>query len=126
MAVEQNAQPDLNATHQDSTEALKQQVWVAYAGLGQQFHIAVDFVEGMSILDAIRSSGIEQHTQLPEPLNVGIFGLKIEDLSHRLEIGDRVEIYRALTINPKDIRRNRAKANPTSKYCRGNRFKQLK
>lgn len=100
-------------------------VWVAYAGLEQQFLIEVAFEEGMTIADAIDRSGIEQLTVLAQPLNFGIFGNKIKDASHCLEIGDRVELYRPLIINPKDIRRKRAAANPTSRYCRSNRFKQL-
>lgn len=100
-------------------------VWVAYAGLEQQFHIEVAFEEGMTIADAIDRSGIEQLTELAYPLIFGIFGTKIKNASHYLESGDRVEIYRPLTINPKDIRRKRAAANPTSRYCRSNRFKQL-
>ncbi|NHB58827.1 RnfH family protein [Acinetobacter shaoyimingii] len=101
------------------------QIWVAYAAQDQQFHIALDFYDGMTVADAIEQSGLKRKVQLPEPLHVGIFGTKVESLNHVLEAGDRVEIYRALLINPKDIRRNRAKANPVGRYCRGNRFKQL-
>lgn len=101
-------------------------IWVAYAAKDQQFHIAVDYVDGMTVADAIQESGIEMQIELPEPLQLGIFGVKIEDMSHILEQGDRVEIYRPLTVNPKDIRRKRAKANPVGRYCRGNRFKQLR
>lgn len=106
-------------------QASGQQVWVAYAGVDAQFNLAVTFVEGMSAQDAIEKSGIQQHLDLPEALQLGVFGVKIGSPSHVLHAGDRVEIYRPLTINPKDIRRKRAKANPTSKYCRSNRFKQL-
>lgn len=100
-------------------------VWVAYAAADGQFHIEVDFRVGMSIADAIELSGIERLITLPEPFSFGIFGKKIKALSHILQSGDRVEIYRPLTINPKEIRRKRAAANPTSRYCRSNRFKQL-
>lgn len=99
------------------------QVWVAYAAPDAQFHIALDFVEGMTVADAIQSSAIAAHTSLPEPLNVGVFGVKV-NLEHVLQVGDRVEIYRALTINPKDIRRKRAAKNPVGIYGRANRFKQ--
>lgn len=102
-----------------------QKVWVAYATDGQQFHLEIEFESGMTILNAIEKSGIQKLTTLTEPLQVGIFGIKVPDLNQTLNVGDRVEIYRALTINPKDIRRKRAKANPSSKYCRSNRFKQL-
>lgn len=102
-----------------------QQIWVAYASQTEQFHIAVPFTEGMTALDAIRLSAIEQKTELPEHLQLGIFGVRLKDHQQALQAGDRVEIYRALTINPKEIRRNRAAKNPVSRYCRGNRFKQL-
>ena len=103
-----------------------QQVWVAYAAQNQQFHLAVPFRQGMTALDAIEQSGIRIQIQLPEPLSLGIFGMRLQDPNQILEVGDRVEMYRALTVNPKDIRRKRAAENPVGLYCRGNRFKQLK
>ena len=103
-----------------------QYVWVAYAAQDQQFHIQVEFQEGMSALDAIEKSQIVDKVDLPDPLQFGIFGVRIKDMNYQLSAGDRVEIYRMLTINPKDIRRNRAANNPVGRYCRGNRFKQLK
>lgn len=103
-----------------------QQVWLAYATTEQQFHLAVPFVEGMTAQDAIEQSGIQQQVSLPEPLHLGIFGVKISDAQHRLKAGDRVEIYRDLTIHPQDIRRKRAAKNPVGRYQKGNRFKQLK
>lgn len=101
------------------------QVWVAYAGTTQQILIPLAYTKGMTAHDAIEQSGIREQVELPEQLNLGIFGVRIKDSAQVLEVGDRVEIYRALTINPKDIRRNRAKKNPVGRYCRGNRFKQL-
>lgn len=106
--------------------SMSQDVWVAYTAQDQQFNIRVDFVEGMTALDAIDKSGIREQVELPENLQLGVFGVRLKDLSQVIEIGDRVEIYRALTINPKEIRRKRAENNPTSRYCRSNRFKQLK
>ena len=101
------------------------QVWVAYAGMTQQILIPLVYHQGMTAQDAIEQSGIRQQVELPETLTLGIFGVRLKDPMQELEVGDRVEIYRALTINPKDIRRNRAKKNPVGRYCRGNRFKQL-
>jgi len=98
-------------------------VWVAYAAPDAQFHLNLAFVAGMTVGQAIAQSKIATQTQLPEPLHVGVFGVKVS-LDHVLQAGDRVEIYRALTINPKDIRRNRAAKNPVGIYGRGNRFKQ--
>ena len=103
-----------------------QQVWVAYVAQDQQFLITVPFQQGMTALDAIEQSAIRAQTDLPEPLTLGIFGVRLQDPGQVLQAGDRVEIYRALTINPQDIRRKRAAENPVGRYCRGNRFKQLK
>ena len=99
------------------------QVWVAYASPTQQFYIAVDFEAGMTIQDALDASQIMQLTALPEPLQVGVWGVKATDQKQLLNAGDRVEIYRALTINPKDIRRKRAASNPVGRYVKGHRFK---
>ena len=101
------------------------QVWVAYATPEQQWHVAVAFQQGMTVLDAIQQSGLAIATTLPEPLMLGIFGVRVEP-QHVLQAGDRVEIYRALTINPKDIRRNRAAKNPVGRYAKSNRLRQLK
>lgn len=101
-------------------------VWVAYATETEQFVLSIAFQENMTVADAIELSGIRKLSSLPEPLICGIFGVKVKDLDVLVHAGDRVEIYRPLTINPKDIRRNRARNNPVGRYCRGNRFKQLK
>ncbi|MDR7016874.1 RnfH family protein [Acinetobacter sp. 3657] len=98
------------------------QVWVAFSNPEQQFHIAVAFVEGMTALQAIQNSGLADQVNLPEPLQLGVFGAKIE-AETVLQAGDRVEIYRALTINPNDIRRKRAAKNPVGRFAKGNRFK---
>lgn len=103
-----------------------QKIWVAYASDTEQFHLEVEFQEGMTLEQAIEKSGVAQMTTLPESYSVGIFGVKVKDMKQCLSAGDRVEIYRPLTINPKDIRRKRAAANPVSRYCRSNRFQQLK
>lgn len=101
-------------------------VWVAYATPEQQFHIALPFQAGMTALDAVQQSGIAQQVTLPEPLVLGIFGMRLQNQQQPLAAGDRVEIYRVLTINPQDIRRKRAEKNPVGRYAKGNRFKQLK
>ncbi|MCJ8162149.1 RnfH family protein [Acinetobacter zhairhuonensis] len=101
-------------------------VWVAYATSEQQFHLEVPFQIGMTALDAIQQSGLREQVELPEVLQLGIFGVRLQDHTQVLQVGDRVEIYRALTINPKDIRRQRAAQNPVGRFAKGNRFKQLK
>ena len=101
-------------------------VWVAYATANQQFHLQVPFAEGMTALDAIQLSGICSQVELPEPLQLGIFGVRLKEHAQILQAGDRVEIYRALSINPKDIRRIRAENNPVGRFAKGNRLKQSK
>ena len=103
---------------------MQQYVWVAYATAEQQFHLKVAYQEGMSVADAIAQSGLSEQTQLPDVLNLGIWGVKIHSSTHLLKAGDRVEIYLPLKINPKDIRRKRAEKNPVGRYQNGNRFKR--
>ena len=103
-----------------------QQVWVAYAAPNQQFNIEVEYHYGLTAIEAIELSGIKNQVELPENLSLGIFGVRLKDEYQVLAVGDRVEIYRALTINPKDIRRKRAQNHPVGRLIKGNRFKQLK
>lgn len=103
-----------------------QQVWVAYASPELQFYQAVEFKVGMTAREAIQQSGLLEQVKFEHPVNVGIFSVQIADLEHELAAGDRVEVYRPLQANPKEIRRKRAIANPVGRYCRGNRFKHLK
>lgn len=100
-------------------------VWVAYASPEQQFYVAVPFHERLTALEAIELSGISQKTVLPEPLKLGVFGVGLDDHQQVLSVGDRLEIYRALTINPLDIRRKRAKKNPVGRFGKSNRAKNL-
>ncbi|WP_216936451.1 MULTISPECIES: RnfH family protein [unclassified Acinetobacter] len=104
----------------------KPMIWVAYATPEQQWHLAVPFQAGMTALDAIQQSDIAEQVALPEPLSLGIFGVRLQDYHQPLVAGDRVEIYRPLTINPKDIRRKRAEKNPVGRYARGNLLRKLK
>jgi putative ubiquitin-RnfH superfamily antitoxin RatB of RatAB toxin-antitoxin module len=78
--------------------------------------IAVPFNEGMTAQQAIDASGLAEQVKLPELLNLGVFGSKIE-VDTVLQVGDRVEIYRPLTINPKDIRRKRAAKQYLPQSC---------
>lgn len=102
---------------------MSQQVWVAYATTQQQYYLSVEFQSGMTVQDAIQRSGLLAQVSLPKPLQLGIFGIKV-GLEHVLHEGDRVEVYRPLTINPKDIRRNRAESHPVGRYHKGNRSKR--
>ena len=66
---------------------------------------------GANLADAIAASGIEK--TFPElevdPDRVGVWGRKAP-LTQELRHGDRVEIYRPLIADPKEVRRARAAA----------------
>lgn len=86
-------------------------VTVAYATPQQQLEIPLTVEENCTAQLAIQRSHIL--TQFPEiklqKIRVGIFGKRV-GLDARLHDGDRVEIYRALMIDPKEARRKRARA----------------
>lgn len=103
----------------------QQYVWVVYCAEAQQFLVKLPYVPSMTALQAIEQSGIGLRTSLPDPLQVGIFSLKIDDpKDYILSAGDRLEIYRPLKLNPKDVRRRRAEKNPVGRFQRGNQWKR--
>jgi len=83
-------------------------VEVAYVGPEGQWLIALSLPAGSSARDAIETSGLRE--KLPperfEPLKLGIFSTPIAP-EQILREGDRVELYRALKVDPKDARRAR-------------------
>lgn len=86
-------------------------VEVAYALPHKQKIVTLNVPEGTSMLDAVRQSGMDQH--FPElDLNnvpVGIFGKAVPKPAERvLQPGERVEIYRPLIADPKEVRKQRA------------------
>lgn len=85
-------------------------VLVVYALPEKQTVIKTKIAKGANVQDAIDASGIvEQHPELAnDDLTIGIFSKKVE-LSHVVTEGDRIEIYRPLTIDPKTARMKRAK-----------------
>lgn len=86
------------------------QIEVAFAD--QQHHVLLplSIPTGCTIEKAIQLSDILiQFPKLDLTKNkVGIFG-KLHPLNTLVQPGDRIEIYRSLTIDPKNHRRNRAK-----------------
>jgi uncharacterized protein len=68
--------------------------------------VRVKLPAGATLRDALAAAGFELDC---ERQAVGIFG-KRAALDTALSPGDRVEIYRALTIDPKEARRQRARA----------------
>ncbi|MCW9014328.1 MAG: RnfH family protein [Gammaproteobacteria bacterium] len=83
-------------------------VEVAYARADQQVIINVDMPVGATAEQAIQESGIlEQFPEIDLDKNkLGIFG-KLSKKTVELNPGDRVEIYRPLIADPKEVRRKR-------------------
>jgi len=82
---------------------------VAYATPDKQVLLGVSVPAGTTVAEGIEQSAIRD--EFPE-LNmdikaVGIFSRKVP-LDHVLREGDRIEIYRPLIADPKEVRRQRA------------------
>lgn len=84
-------------------------VEVAYALPKQQLIVPVNVTEGATAEAAIIASGImEKFPEIDLTVNkIGIFG-KLTKLDTVLRDLDRVEIYRPLIADPKEVRRQRA------------------
>jgi len=81
---------------------------VCYALPDSVFLKELDVPAGTTIIGAIQASGLTQaHPEVdPTTLRVGIFG-KLKTLDTLVRPGDRVEVYRPLTADPKAARRKR-------------------
>ena len=86
---------------------------VCYAGPEGQFVMPVRIAEGASIADAIDASAIRAKVPglVVSDRNVGVFA-QPRPLSTLVAPGDRIEIYRPLVADPKDVRRERAAREP--------------
>lgn len=87
------------------------EIEVVYAAVDRQLLLNLAVTPGTSLRAAVLVSGIA--TQFPEvdmancPL--GIFGKVVADAETRnVQVGDRIEIYRPLLADPKEVRRLRA------------------
>jgi len=85
-------------------------VEVAYALPHKQHIVAVDVPLGTTAIEALKVSNISQYFddfEVNESLALGIFSKAIPQ-KHPLSPGDRVEIYRPLKVDPKEVRKARA------------------
>lgn len=84
-------------------------VTVVYVTPGAEDISELALPAGSTVRDAIEQSAVQtRHPQLADsPLEHGIWGRTVPG-AQVLSDGDRVEIYRALTIDPKEARRVRA------------------
>ena len=91
-------------------------VEVIYALPTQQPLLRVQLVEGATVEDAIRASGVlDAFPEIDLAKNkIGIFS-KLVKLDEKLRDKDRVEIYRPLIADPKEVRRKRAEEGKVTK-----------
>ncbi len=92
------------------------EVEVLYALPHQQPLLRVRVAPGSSVEDAIRASGVlEAFPEIDLSSNkVGIFS-KLVKLDEKVRDKDRVEIYRPLIADPKEVRRKRAEEGKVTK-----------
>jgi len=86
-------------------------VEVAYATPERQVILKLEVPQGTTLEEAVHRSGIlDIFPEIDlEKQQVGIFG-KLNKKNHVLRAGDRVEIYRPLIADPKEVRKQRAAA----------------
>ncbi|GAB6406470.1 RnfH family protein [Pseudomonas sp. MHK4] len=87
------------------------EVEVVYAAVDRQVLLLVKVPAGTSVRAALLMSGVGQ--PFPEldlaQCPVGIFGKVVVDAESRpVQPGDRIEVYRPLLADPKEVRRLRA------------------
>jgi putative ubiquitin-RnfH superfamily antitoxin RatB of RatAB toxin-antitoxin module len=95
-------------------------VEVAYALPDRQVILALDVAADATVAAVIAQSGIlEEFPEIDlENNKVGVFG-KLGKLTDTLHAGDRVEIYRPLIADPKEVRKQRAASGKAMKKGAG-------
>jgi len=105
--------PGAAAPGNDTVELMSEdktiKVEVAYALPEKQAILAVEVAEGATALEAAQQSGITEKFKGIDLENAkfGIFGNLVSS-KQVLRAGDRVEIYRPLIADPKEVRKARA------------------
>jgi putative ubiquitin-RnfH superfamily antitoxin RatB of RatAB toxin-antitoxin module len=77
---------------------------------GEVQRLALTLPEGTTIALALELSGLA----LPADIRVGVWG-RLRELTDTLRDRDRVELYRPLTVDPKEARRLRYRAHRDAK-----------
>lgn len=89
-------------------------VEVVYARPGRQVLRRVSLPAGSTVSDAIRASALLDEFPEIDATRVGIYGRRVAP-TVPLHDGDRVEIYRSLKADPKEIRLRRAEGGSGKK-----------
>lgn len=77
-------------------------------------HFNLELIAGATVIDALNASGIYQTHPETMGLPLGIYA-KLVTLETVLKEGDRLEIYRPLVLDPKETRRQKARAKAKTK-----------
>jgi len=82
------------------------QIGVAYADKFKRTWLTLDVPDGSTVREAIEHSGLLRHYPDIDLAiqRVGIFG-KLSKLDAPVSDGDRVEIYRPITVDPETVER---------------------
>lgn len=89
-------------------------VLVVVAGPRAQEVVELDLEEGASLAQALAAARVaERHPGIALD-RVGVWG-KLRDPGTRLREGDRVEVYRPLVADAKEMRRERAGLRPSTR-----------
>jgi putative ubiquitin-RnfH superfamily antitoxin RatB of RatAB toxin-antitoxin module len=91
-------------------------VEVVYAMPGAEDAVTLDIPRGATLLEAVQRSGVlGRHPEIdPGALKIGVFG-KRRPADTVVADGDRIEIYRPLSADPKEARRARARKSRAAK-----------
>jgi putative ubiquitin-RnfH superfamily antitoxin RatB of RatAB toxin-antitoxin module len=84
-------------------------VEVVYALPGAEDSVSLEIASGATLRDAILASGVlRRHPEIDlGRQKIGVYG-KVKAAEAAAADGDRIEIYRALVVEPKEARRRRA------------------
>ena len=95
-------------------------VTIAVALPGRQEVIELELARGATVGDAIAAARLEERFAGVDfaSMRAGIWSRPVQPAT-RLREGDRVELYRELAADPKDMRRSRAKVKPSSRSRSG-------
>jgi uncharacterized protein len=93
-------------------------VEVAFALPERQILRSVKLADGATVADAVEAAGLvaEFPEEQIDALPTGIWG-KVVARNHAVKDGDRVEVYRPLDLDPRDMRRKLAAAGRTMRHA---------
>lgn len=98
------------------TDLTKIDIEIAYALENKQIILTQSIDATIKPREALKASDILEHFAGLDldTVDIGIFGKAIKD-DYCLQQGDRIELYRPLIADPKEVRRQRAKKGLATK-----------